>query len=156
MDETDETNLLVRLTRRMRLEEKLRSARNQTGFDLALQAKGDKAPASRRTNTGYRGSGYGYSTYLNVDAYRLFDHSAMLAILDDLPARIGTPVRDSGAQPQRRRPGGIRGRNERSSTRRFSEEGLVLRPLVEEYDEDIGGRLSFKVINPRFVLKYDA
>ena len=34
-------------------------------------------------------------------------------------------------------------------------EGVVLRPLVEEHDEDIGGRLSFKAINPKFLLKYD-
>jgi hypothetical protein len=34
-------------------------------------------------------------------------------------------------------------------------EGVVLRPLSEEYDEDIGGRLSFKAINPKFLLKYD-
>ena len=34
-------------------------------------------------------------------------------------------------------------------------EGVVLRPLAEEYDEDIGGRLSFKAINPKFLLKYD-
>jgi hypothetical protein len=34
-------------------------------------------------------------------------------------------------------------------------EGVVLRPLVEEHDEDVGGRLSFKVINPKFLLKYD-
>ncbi len=34
-------------------------------------------------------------------------------------------------------------------------EGIVLRPLVEEYDDDIGGRLSFKAINPKFLLKYD-
>ena len=34
-------------------------------------------------------------------------------------------------------------------------EGVVLRPLAEEYDEDVGGRLSFKVINPKFLLKYD-
>jgi hypothetical protein len=32
---------------------------------------------------------------------------------------------------------------------------MVLRPLAEEYDEDIGGRLSFKAINPKFLLKYD-
>jgi hypothetical protein len=32
---------------------------------------------------------------------------------------------------------------------------VVLRPLDEEYDEELGGRLSFKVINPKFLLKYD-
>lgn len=34
-------------------------------------------------------------------------------------------------------------------------EGVVLRPLVEEYDEDLRGRLSFKCINPDFLLKYN-
>jgi hypothetical protein len=38
---------------------------------------------------------------------------------------------------------------------RIQREGIVLRPFAEEYDEDLGGRLSFKVINPRFLLKYD-
>jgi len=34
-------------------------------------------------------------------------------------------------------------------------EGVVLRPPTEEMDPDIGGRLSFKVINPQFLLKFD-
>jgi len=33
-------------------------------------------------------------------------------------------------------------------------EGIVIRPLIEETDDDLG-RLSFKVINPEFLLKYD-
>lgn len=32
---------------------------------------------------------------------------------------------------------------------------VVYCELVEEYDKDLGGRLSFKVINPRFLLKHD-
>jgi len=34
-------------------------------------------------------------------------------------------------------------------------EGIVLRPLVEEYDDDLRGRLSFKVINPIFLLEQE-
>ena len=34
-------------------------------------------------------------------------------------------------------------------------EGLVLRPMIEESDLDIGGRLSFKAISPKFLLKFD-
>ncbi len=34
-------------------------------------------------------------------------------------------------------------------------EGIVLRPWVNEYDSDLHGRLSFKVINPDFLLKYN-
>jgi hypothetical protein len=37
-------------------------------------------------------------------------------------------------------------------------EGIVIRPLQEIYDYDfkslVSGRLSFKVINPEFLLKY--
>jgi hypothetical protein len=33
-------------------------------------------------------------------------------------------------------------------------EGLVFRPLVEEQDHELS-RLSFKVINPEFLLKYN-
>ena len=34
---------------------------------------------------------------------------------------------------------------------------LTLRILeyLAEHDEDVGGRLSFKAINPKFLLKYD-
>jgi hypothetical protein len=38
---------------------------------------------------------------------------------------------------------------------KIQREGVVLGSLAEEYDEDIGGRLSFKAINPKFLLKYD-
>ena len=34
-------------------------------------------------------------------------------------------------------------------------EGIVLRPATEEFDETLGGRLSFKIINPQFLLKFD-
>ena len=32
---------------------------------------------------------------------------------------------------------------------------MVFRPLVEMYNEDVGGRFCFKVINPKLLLKYD-
>ena len=34
-------------------------------------------------------------------------------------------------------------------------EGVVFRPLVNEYSEELRGRLSFKCINPDFLLKYN-
>lgn len=34
-------------------------------------------------------------------------------------------------------------------------EGIVFRPLIEEYDNDLHGRLSFKGINKEFLLKYN-
>lgn len=91
---------------------------------------------------------------LDVDACRLLDHAAALEALgwmglEPVP-QLGTVVLDhtvdqlvaysEGAcvlSPQAQRG------------------GVVLRPLVEEQDKDAGGRLSFKAINPRFLLKYD-
>jgi len=34
-------------------------------------------------------------------------------------------------------------------------EGIVLRPAINEYSEELRGRLSFKCINPDFLLKYN-
>jgi hypothetical protein len=34
-------------------------------------------------------------------------------------------------------------------------ERVVMRPLAEEYDDEIGGRLSFKVINLKFLVRCD-
>jgi ATP-dependent RNA circularization protein (DNA/RNA ligase family) len=34
-------------------------------------------------------------------------------------------------------------------------EGVVIRAMDGRYDEEIRGRLSFKVINPQFLLKYE-
>jgi len=39
MDESDESNLLVRLARRLKLEQTLREVRERRGFDLAVQAE---------------------------------------------------------------------------------------------------------------------
>jgi hypothetical protein len=32
---------------------------------------------------------------------------------------------------------------------------VILLPPTEEYDEDVGGRLSFRVVDPTFLLTYD-
>ena len=39
MDEADESNVLVRVAKGLKLEEKLRAARDRLGFDLAIQAE---------------------------------------------------------------------------------------------------------------------
>jgi hypothetical protein len=38
-DETDEQNVLARIAKGLKLEEKLRAARERLGFDLAIQAE---------------------------------------------------------------------------------------------------------------------
>ena len=92
---------------------------------------------------------------LDVDAYRLLDHADMLAVAGRDRASNRCPqLGHARAEPHGRRAGGVLGGTSVLNPK-AQREGIVLRPLVEEYDEDIGGRLSFKAINPKFLLKYD-
>jgi RNA ligase (TIGR02306 family) len=153
MDETDESNILVRVSRGLKLEEKLRQARARLGIDLALQAE-VIGPGIQQNKYALAAVTLRVFNVLNVDAYRLVDHAAMLALLTDMQLeavpQLGTLVLDHSIDQLIAFSEGISVLNPR-----VQREGVVLRPLVEEYDEDIGGRLSFKAINPKFLLKYD-
>ncbi len=91
---------------------------------------------------------------LNVDAYRLIDHQTKLAALAGMGLeavpQLGTLVLNHTVDELVALSEGMSVLNAQ-----VQREGVVLRPLAEEYDEDIGGRLSFKAINPKFLLKYD-
>ena len=153
MDETDETNVLVRVAFALRLQEKLRSARERIGFDLAVQAE-VIGPGIQKNKYGLPAVTLRVFNVLNVDAYQLLDHTAMLATLDDLGLesvpQLGTIVLDLSVDALVAFAEGTSVLNPK-----IQREGVVLRPFAEEYDADIGGRLSFKAINPKFLLKYD-
>jgi RNA ligase (TIGR02306 family) len=154
LDEADESNVLARLARGLGLEAKLRGAVARLGHDLALQAEA--------IGPGIQGNKYGLATVtlrvftvFDVDAYRLVDHDHALAILDEMGLepvpQLGPLVLDHGVDQLVALASGVSLLNPR-----LRREGIVLRPPAEEYDPDIGGRLSFKVINPGFLLKFDA
>ena len=153
MDEADESNVLVRVTRGLKLEEELRLARERLGFDLALQAE-VIGPGIQKNKYGLPMLTLRVFNILNVDAYQLLDHAAMLVLLEELQLesvpQLGTLVLNHTVDELVAFSQGASVLNPK-----VQREGVVLRPLAEEYDEDIGGRLSFKVINPRFLLKYD-
>jgi RNA ligase (TIGR02306 family) len=153
MDEADETNVLVRVARSLKLEEKLRQARERLGFDPAVQAE-VIGPGVQDNKYGLRAVSLRVFNVLNVDAYRLLDHGAMLEAvaalgLEAVP-QLGTLVLNHTVDELVAFSEGTSQLNPK-----VQREGVVLRPLAEEHDEDIGGRLSFKVINPKFLLKYD-
>ena len=153
MDERDESNVLVRVAIGLRLEERLRAARDPLGFDLAIQAE-VIGPGIQKNKYGLPSVTLRVFNVLNVDAYRLLDHSSMLAALDELRLesvpQLGSLVLNHTVDELVAVSEGASALNPK-----VQREGIVLRPLAEEYDEDIGGRLSFKVINPKFLLKYD-
>ena len=89
-----------------------------------------------------------------MDAYRLVDHPTKIAVLSEMGLepvpQLGTIVLDHTVDELVALSEGASALNPQ-----VQREGIVLRPPVEEYDPDVGGRLSFKVINPKFLLKYD-
>jgi RNA ligase (TIGR02306 family) len=153
MDETDESNILVRTARGLGVEDKLRAARARVGFDLAIQAEAI-GPGIQKNKYGLAPSSLRVFNILNVEEYRLLDHSAMLEVLEEMGLeavpQIGTLVLNHTVDELVALAEGVSALNPK-----VQREGVVLRPFAEEYDEEIGGRLSFKVINPKFLLKYD-
>ena len=153
MDETDEGNLHARVARSLKLDEKLRAARERLGFDLAIQGE-VIGPGIQKNKYGLKDVALRVFNVFDLEAHRLVDHEASLALLGELGLeavpQLGPLVLDHTVDAlvafaegtSRLNPG-------------VQREGVVLRPPAEEYDSDIGGRLSFKAINPKFLLKYD-
>ena len=153
MDEADPGNVLARVARTLRLEERLRGVREKRGLDLAVQAE-VIGPGVQGNKYALPAVGLGVFNVLDVGACKLLDHPTMLEVvaelgLDPVP-QLGTLVLDHTVDELVAYSEGPSALNPKAQR-----EGLVLRPPAEEYDEDVGGRLSFKVINPRFLLKYD-
>jgi RNA ligase (TIGR02306 family) len=153
MDETDESNMLARLARRTQLKDKLQAIRTSRGFQPALQAE-VIGPGVQKNKYGLKEVTLRVFNVLDIDAQRLVDQPAMLAILravglEGVP-QLGSIQLDHTIDELVAFSEGTSVLNPQAQR-----EGVVLRPFVEEYDEDIGGRLSFKVINPRFLLKHD-
>ncbi len=153
LDETDESNVLARIAQGLKLDEKLRAARDQLGHDLAIQAE--------VIGPGVQGNKYALPavtlrvfSVLNVDTYRLLDHAVQLAVLAemglDAVPQLGPLVLAHTVDELVALSEGTSVLNPR-----VQREGIVLRPLAEEYEDDLGGRLSLKAINPKFLLKYD-
>ena len=153
MDEADESNVLVRVAKGLRLEEKLRSARERVGFDLAIQAE-VIGPGIQKNKYALPAATLRVFSVLDVDTDRLLDHAESLAMLAGMSLepvpQLGTLVLDRSIDELVAFSEGQSVLNPK-----VQREGVVLRPFAEEYDEDLGGRLSFKVINPKFLLKYD-
>lgn len=153
MDETDESNVLARVAKGQKLEEKLRALRERLRHDVAIQAE-VIGPGIQKNKYGLKEVTLRVFNLLNVDTCRLVDHQAKLAALAEAGLvavpQLGTLVLEHTVDELVAFSEGTSVLNPQ-----VQREGVVLRPLAEEYDEDIGGRLSFKAINPKFLLKYD-
>ncbi|MBI3271128.1 MAG: RNA ligase (ATP) [Planctomycetes bacterium] len=151
-DETDEGNSLCRLAKRLALEEKLRAARARLGKDLALQGE-VIGPGVQKNKYALREHRLRLFNVLDLGTYRLLDHAEMLRCVADLGLetvpQLGTLVLNHTVDQLVELSMGTSVLNPR-----IQREGIVLRTPTEEQDPDIG-RLSFKAINPKFLVKYE-
>ena len=134
------------------METKLRALRDQLQTDLAIQAE-VIGPGVQRNKYALPHLTLRVFNVFDIHAYRLVDHAAMLAGLasvglETVP-QLGTSVLNHSVDTLVAFAEGASTLNPK-----IQREGVVLRPLTEEYDTTIGGRLSFKAINPKFLLKY--
>ena len=153
LDETDLQNGLCKVAADVSLAEKLAALRRDLGFDLSLQGEligpgvqGNKyALKSQRL---YAFSLVNLATYRLEPLPRLLDACARLG-LETVP-QLGTLALHHSVDQLVELsvgPSALHARTPR--------EGIVLRALCDVPDPEIG-RLSFKVLNPKFLLKYDA
>ena len=153
MDEADPTNIHARVARAIGLEEKLRAARESLGRDVAVQAE-LIGPGVQKNKYGLAALALRVYNVLDLDALRLLDRAEALALLDAVGLepvpQLGTIVLDHTVDQLVAFAEGVSVLNPKTQR-----EGIVLRPAVEEPDADVGGRFSFKVVNPKFLLKYD-
>ena len=153
LDPTDGTSLLIRYATATGLEGQLKQLRDALGFDVAIQGE--------LIGPGIQGNKYALPTpelrvfsLLNVPTRRLVDHDEAIAALDAVglkrvpeltPMTLNHGVAELVARSE--------GRSELNP--KAYREGIVLRPFAEISEPTLGARLSFKAINPQFLLKYD-
>ncbi len=153
IDESDTSSKYVAVARSFRLSERLAAAASSLGCDLAVQGE--------MIGPGIQGNKYKLDfvtlrvfNIVNLETRKLLDFDQMQEVIESL-GLAPVPVLEKltlnhTVDDLVELAAGKSVLNE--ATLR---EGIVLRPTVETYEQDTGGRLSFKAINPAFLVKYD-
>ena len=152
LDTTDEASVLIRVAKRLDLEEKLRGFGAARGFEAAIQGE-VVGPGVQQNKYALPEVTLRVFNVFDVSTFRFLNHADVLAAiaemgLDAVP-QLGTVVLNHCVDELVALSEGTSVLNPKAQR-----EGIVLRPLIEVEDEYLG-RLSFKAINPKFLLKYD-
>lgn len=153
LDENDDSHLFIQLAKRLELGATLVQVRDKYGFDPAIQGE-VIGPGIQGNKYGLRAVELRVFNVYDISASRLVDHERALELLREF--RLGAVPQLEQLQLEHDVDSLIRLAEGVSVLNpKVQREGIVLRPIVEEHDTDVGGRLSFKAINPQFLLKYD-
>jgi RNA ligase (TIGR02306 family) len=153
LDESDESHLFVQLVKRLELGATLVRLRDKYRFDPAVQGE-VVGPGIQGNKYGLRAVELRVFNLFDITAGRLVDADRSLELLREFRLeavpQLGSFTLDHDVDGLIRMAEGVSVLNPK-----VQREGIVLRPNAEEHDTDLGGRLSFKAINPLFLLKYD-
>ena len=142
------SNTFIRLAESLNLEEKLR----KLGLNIALQGEviGEGIQGNKY---GIKGQQVYFFNVFDIDKQEYYSCSRFLALMRELETN---PVPfDRFTTLKADIPALIKLATAPSTLNdKVPREGVVVRPLIETKDEKFG-RVSFKVINPEFLLKYD-
>lgn len=153
LDATDDNNLMTKVSNAYGLEEKFRQARDELGLDLALQAE-LIGPGVQKNRYGLKHVSLRAFNVIDIAANRLLPLEQMQQVAQRLGVEM-VPMLGTLTLSHSIDELVALSRDTSKLNPNIQREGIVLRPLVEEYERELGGRLSFKVINPQFLLKYD-
>ncbi len=147
----DGKNSLWRVAQALEIESKLRSL----GQNAALQGEiiGEGIQGNKYK---LRGQSVRFFNLMLIDAYRFLDYAELVHQLESLELTM-VPVLEDNYQLQMDIPTLIKKSVGKSVLNpQLQREGIVIRPLIEQRTVLKGlGRVSFKAINPEFLLKYE-
>ncbi len=143
----DAENTLWKIARELDIENKLRSL----GSDFALQ--GEIIGESVQKNIyKLRGQTVFFFNVFDIDQYKYLDFEAFKLMIETLGLKTA-PILDTQYELNNNIAELVQLSIGKSQLFNVEREGIVIRPLTET--KDITGRVSFKAINPEFLLKFD-
>ncbi len=144
----DEANSYWAVARDLDIENKLR----KLGGNFALQ--GELVGEGIQKNTlAVRGQTVYFFNLFNIDKYKYFNYNEFKNTLEQLDLQT-VPILSDNYELESDIEKLVEKSIERSSINKKAwREGIVIRPLKEQ--DFSGGRLSFKAVNPKFLLKYE-
>jgi len=150
LKETEE-NAYWKVARKLDLENKMRLVNKAIALQGELVGMGVQGNKYKLSDLHF----YIFNVY-DIFAQRYMSYEEMLNVVDDLIGLETVPLITQNYLLPKTVDELVEFSKGKSLLNKDTHrEGIVLRPLVEEYEPDLHGRLSFKAINPDFLLKYN-
>jgi RNA ligase (TIGR02306 family) len=145
-----ESNAFWKTARELDLENKLRSLNRNVALQGELLGPGVQGNKYKLDKLGY----YIFNAY-DIDTGFHFNYTDLAQVVEYLGLTHVPFVSDSYILPNTVDELVEYSKGKSLLNKDVHREGIVLRPLINEYSEELRGRLSFKTINPDFLLKYN-